>query len=66
MTPDDTKRRLPMAADTDPTDEELAIVMREALDAAMQRKAVSDVWMRDELLKAVADAKARDAQWRKQ
>lgn len=65
MAPDDTKRRLPMAADTDPTDEELVIFMREALDGALQRKVVSDAWMRDELLKAVSEAKERDAKWRK-
>ncbi len=49
-----------MAPDTDPTDEELAEVMREALDLAMQRKAASDKWMREELDKAVREALAHD------
>ena len=54
-------KRLPLAADTDPTDEELAEVMREALDLAMARKQESAVWMRRKLAEAVADARARDA-----
>lgn len=36
-------RRNPMTADTDPTDEELALVMREARELAMQRKAQSEI-----------------------
>ena len=54
-------KRLPLAADTDPTDEELAEVMREALDLAMARKQESTAWMRRKLVDAVADARARDA-----
>lgn len=45
-------RRNPMAADTDPTDEELALVMREARELAMARKVESDAW----LLRQVAEA----------
>lgn len=55
----DTKRN-PLAADTDPTDAELAEVMREARDVAMARKLESDNWMRRKLAEAVSDAHARD------
>lgn len=41
-------KRNPLTADSDPTDEELALVMREALDFAMARKLESDAWMRRE------------------
>jgi hypothetical protein len=54
-------KRNPLAADTEPTDEELAVVMSEALDLAMARKQESDIWMRRKLAEAVADARARDA-----
>ena len=53
-------KRNPLAANTEPTDEELAEVMREARDLAMARKLESDVWMRRKLTEAVADARARD------
>ena len=56
---DNTKRN-PLAADTEPTDDELGEVMREARDLAMVRKQQSDVWMRSMLVQAVADARARD------
>lgn len=52
-------RRNPMTADTDPTDEELAIVMREACELAMQRKAQSDDWLRQQVAKAVCEARER-------
>jgi hypothetical protein len=52
-------KRNPMTADTDPTDEELAIVMREACELAMQRKAESDEWSRQQLAKAVREARER-------
>lgn len=52
-------RRNPMTADTDPTDEELAIVMREACEQAMQRKAESDEWLRQQLAQAVREARER-------
>lgn len=52
-------RRNPMTADTDPTDEELAIVMREACELAMRRKAESDEWLRRQVAKAVHEARAR-------
>jgi hypothetical protein len=48
-----------MAPDCEPTDEELAVVMREALDLAMTRKAASDEWMRRQLADAVREALAR-------
>jgi hypothetical protein len=53
-------KRNPLAPDTEPTDEELYEVMREALDLAMTRKQDSDIWMRRKLAEAVADARARD------
>ncbi|MFA7239349.1 MAG: hypothetical protein WC091_04495 [Sulfuricellaceae bacterium] len=56
-----SKKRLPLAADTEPTDEELADVMGEARDLAMVRQQESTVWMRRKLAEAVADARARDA-----
>ena len=34
-----------MAPDTEPTDEELALVMREARELAMQRRAKADAWI---------------------
>lgn len=51
--------RNPMTADTDPTDEELAIVMREACELAMRRKAESDEWSRRQLAQAVRAAHER-------
>lgn len=54
-------KRIPLAADTEPTDEELGKVMREARDLAMARKQESDDWMRRKLVEAVADARNRDA-----
>ena len=60
MTDLSNTKRNPLAANTEPTDEELAEVMSEALDLAMARKLVSDAWMRRKLTEAVADARARD------
>jgi hypothetical protein len=34
-----------MAPDTEPTDEELALVMREAKELAVQRRAKADAWI---------------------
>jgi hypothetical protein len=48
-----------MAPDCEPTDEELEVVMHEALDLAMARKAASDEWMRRQLADAVREALAR-------
>jgi len=53
-------KRNPLAADTEPTDEELSKVMSEARDVAMARKLESDNWMRNKLTEAVNDARARD------
>lgn len=55
----DNARRDPMAPNSEPTDEELSVVMREALDLALARKAVSDEWMRRQLADAVREALAR-------
>jgi hypothetical protein len=53
-------KRNPLAANTEPTDEELSVVMSEALDVALTRKQESDNWMRRKLAEAVNDARARD------
>ena len=34
-----------MAPDTEPTDEELGLVMREARDLAVERRKISDAWV---------------------
>lgn len=34
-----------MAPDTDPTDEELAVVMREARELAVERRALAAAWI---------------------
>ena len=57
--PSDPARRDIMAPDTEPTDEELAVVMREARDLALQRKAEADEWMRKQLEQALREASAR-------
>lgn len=54
-------RRNPMLASTEPTDEELHQVMREACEVALQRRLASDVWMRDQLALAVREARERNA-----
>jgi len=41
-----------MAPDTEPTDEELALVMREARDVAIQRRAKADDWIAAKLREA--------------
>lgn len=53
-------KRNPLAADTEPTDEELSEVMRKARDYAMARKREADDWMRHKLAEAVSEARARD------
>ncbi|MFO0757737.1 MAG: hypothetical protein U0359_14665 [Byssovorax sp.] len=58
-------RRDIMAPDNEPTDEELAVVMREALAVAMAREAASDEWMRQQLAEAVREAEARHPPVRK-
>ena len=47
-----------MAPDTEPTDEELALVMREARDLAVQRQAKADAWVAARLKEASIFAKA--------
>ena len=41
-----------MAPDTEPTDEELALVMREARDLAVERRAKADAWVAAKLEEA--------------
>jgi hypothetical protein len=48
-----------MSPDTEPTDEELHQVMKEALELALERKKKSDAWMRQRLIDEVAQARAR-------
>jgi hypothetical protein len=46
------KARDLMAPDTEPTDEELALVMREAREAALARRARADAWIAARLKEA--------------
>ena len=48
-----------MAPDTEPTDEELALVMRAARDEAMRRKKASDESLQHRIEEAVRAAHAR-------
>ncbi len=48
-----------MAPNTEPTDAELEMVMREALTMVIERKCVSDAWIQRQLSEAVAQARAR-------
>ena len=52
------KSRDLMAPDTEPTDEELALVMREARDLAVQRRATADAWVAARLKEASIFAQA--------
>lgn len=52
-----TKTRDLMAPDTEPTDEELALVMAEARDLAVQRRALSDAWVAARLEEAARFAR---------
>ena len=47
-----------MAPGTEPTDEELAAVMRAAREDAVRLEAVSDAWVADRLAEATAFARA--------
>jgi hypothetical protein len=47
-----------MAPDTEPTDEELALVMREARDLAVERRAKADAWIAAKLKEATLYAQA--------
>lgn len=51
--------RNPMLAETEPTDEELHLVMCEARDVALDRKRASEIWMHEQMDKALREAKAR-------
>jgi hypothetical protein len=46
-----------MAPDTEPTDEELALVMREAREVAVQRRARADAWVAARLKEAAQFAR---------
>jgi hypothetical protein len=46
-----------MAPDTEPTDEELALVMRAARDRAMARRAIADAWIAARLVEAAQYAR---------
>ena len=46
-----------MAPDTEPTDEELALVMREARDLAIERRAKADAWIAARLQEAAQFAR---------
>jgi hypothetical protein len=46
-----------MAPDTEPTDEELALVMREAREAAVQRRALARAWIAARLEEATQYAR---------
>jgi hypothetical protein len=52
------KSRDLMAPDTEPTDEELALVMWEARDLAVQRRAIADAWVAARLKEASVFAQA--------
>lgn len=54
-----THHRDLMAPNTEPTDAELELVMREALTLAIERKRVSDAWIQRQLREAVAQARTR-------
>ena len=60
MTETAKRKRNPLAANTEPSDEELATVMREARDLALSRKLVSDEWIKTTLAEVVAAAQAND------
>jgi hypothetical protein len=47
-----------MAPENEPSDEELHLVMREALELAMARKQGSDAWLQQRLWEEVARIKA--------
>ena len=56
-----TKRDL-MAPDTEPTDEELALVMREARDVAIANRAKADAWIAAKLKEASEFARQNSAE----
>ena len=47
-----------MSPDTEPTDEELQLVMREALNLVLARKKQSDDWMRNQLIETVKQVRS--------
>ncbi len=53
-----------MAPDTEPTDEELALVMREARDRAIERHALSDAWIKARLEEASRFAEEHGRPWK--
>lgn len=53
-----TMNRDLMSPDTEPTDEELQLVMREALNLVLARKQQSDDWMRNHLIETVKQVRS--------
>ncbi len=53
-----TMNRDLMSPDTEPTDEELQVVMREALNLVLARKKQSDDWMRNHLIETVKQVRS--------
>lgn len=53
-----TMNRDLMSPDTEPTDEELQLVMREALNLVLARKKQSDDWMRNHLIETVKQVRS--------
>ena len=51
------KPRDPMAPDTEPTDEELEVVMREARDRAVERRVRAEAWIDERLEEAARFAR---------
>lgn len=59
LAPSESPLRDCMAPDTEPTDEELAVVMREAGEVARQRKKEGDAWLARQIELALAAALSR-------
>ena len=53
-----TMNRDLMSPDTEPTDEELQLVMREALHLVLARKKQSDDWMRNQVIETVKQVRS--------
>lgn len=53
-----------MAPQNEPTDEELALVMREAREVAVRRSALADAWITSRLEEATQFAKEHGGSWR--
>lgn len=60
ITTNSTLPRNAMAVGEEPTDEELSLVMREALQLALSRQDQSMILMKQKLIDTVIETKARD------